>query len=98
MLQEQAKLAVTEEEIPKSLRNRPVLDQFESPYWFAYQELAGSRQFTPGGAADIPYTQKVAWLDENGIDDQDDRNDYMQIITAIDASYLEYYYEKSKVK
>lgn len=62
-----------------------------------YSELTGSRQFTSAGIAEIPYLVKVAWLDENGIDEPDDRRDYIQVCTALDRAYLSNYYEKRKV-
>lgn len=95
---EQAKQATTLEEIPLCIRNRPVLSQFQLPYWNFYQELTGSRQYTSSGVADIPYTEKVAWLNENDIQDPDDRRTYLQMIAILDATYLEHFYEKSKVK
>jgi hypothetical protein len=64
-------------------------------YWQAYLELTGSRQFTSAGVADIPYSEKVHWLNENEINDPDERNDFKQMITALDGAYLEHYYKKS---
>jgi hypothetical protein len=68
------------------------------PYWIAYQDIAGSRQYTSSGVADIPYSEKITWLDENGITDIDERKDYLQIISSLDSEYLKDYYEKHKVK
>lgn len=96
MLKEQAALAETEEEIPFALRNRPVLDQFQQWYWNAYQEIAGSRNYTSAGAAEIPYSEKIKWLNENDVDDPDDRKDYIFMISAIDGAYLDYHYSKNK--
>lgn len=70
------------------------MNQFQQPYWDAYQELAGSRQYTQSGIADIPYSEKVKWLDENGVDDPDDRRDYIQMISVLDAAYIKQYYSK----
>jgi hypothetical protein len=97
-LQEQAEGAITEEDIPYALRNRPQLNQFQFAYWKAYQELSGSRQFTQSGVAEIQYVQKVAWLNENEIDDQDERRDYLMMIGILDGEYLADHYEKSKIR
>lgn len=61
-----------------------------------YQDITGSRQFTQSGVAEIPYSAKILWLDENGIVDQDERNDYLEIVTALDSSYLDDFYKKNK--
>lgn len=92
-----AEEAVTEEDVPQSLRNRPKLSQFQTPFWKMYKEITGSRQFTQGGPTEIPYPCKVLWLNENAIDDPDERRDYMQIVSSLDGTYLENYYEKNKV-
>jgi hypothetical protein len=97
-LLEQAKEATCEDEIPFALRNRPVLNQFQVVYWVAFQELTDSRQYTSAGIAGIPYIPKIAWLDENGIVDPDDRRDYLRMISVLDSVFTEHHYEKSKVK
>jgi hypothetical protein len=97
-LQEEAKGATTEDEIPQALRSRPKLNQFQMNYWLAYQEISGSRQYTSSGVAEIPYTEKLAWLNENDITDEDERATYHQMVSALDGAYLEHFYEKSKVK
>jgi hypothetical protein len=98
MLLETAKGATTEEELPYALRSRPSLNQFQAEYWRAYQEISGSRQYTASGVAEIPYLSKLAWLDENGVFDEDERRDTLQAITELDSTYLEHFYEKNKVK
>lgn len=72
--------------------------QFQIPYWKAYQDITGSRQYTASGIADIPYSEKVSWLNENDIDDPDERADFLYMISILDATFLEHYYEKNKVK
>lgn len=96
MLNEEAKGATTEEEIPYALRNRPVLNQFQKAYFDAYNEIAGSRQFHSAGAAEIPYSAKILWLDENWIFDPDERKDYLQMISVLDGVFLEDQYKKSQ--
>lgn len=96
MLRKEAEGATTDEEIPPALRNRPILNQFQTVYWKMYRDITGSRQFTQSGVAEIPYSAKILWLDENGVFDQDERNDCLQIVTAIDSAYLEDFYKKNK--
>lgn len=90
--------AVTEDEIPLALRNRPTINSYQEAYLKMFEELSSSRQFTQGGVADIPYFVKIMWLDENGIFDQDERNDYLQVLSSLDTVYISHYYEKNKVK
>jgi hypothetical protein len=97
-LKEIAEGATTEEDIPHALRSRPVLNQFQLYYWNSFQEISGSRQFTASGVADIPYPTKLTWLNENEVDDPDDRRDCLQMIGLLDSIYTEHFYEKSKVK
>ena len=96
LLNDEAKGATTEEEIPYALRNRPVLNQFQAVYFNAYNELAGSRQYTSAGSAEIPYSEKINWLDENEIFDPDERRDYLQMVSVLDGIYLEDQFKKSQ--
>jgi hypothetical protein len=98
MLNRLTKAAVTVDDIPPAIRNRPVLTQFQSTYWIAYQELLGSRQIGGSGIADIPYSEKIKWLDENWIEDSDDRQDYLFMINALDSAHLKHHYDKMKKK
>ena len=91
-----AEKATTEDKIPKALRSRPVLTQYQKEYWEAYRALASSRQFTSSGIAEIPYSEKILWLDENEIWDRDMRRDFMQMITMLDGVYTEDFYKKQK--
>lgn len=63
-----------------------------------YNEISGSRTFTPSGVAEIPYPTKIVWLNENWIDDPDDRRDYLYMVGVLDGFYLNHYYEKNRVK
>lgn len=96
-MKEVADGAVTEDEIPLALRNRPVLNQFQMVYWEAFQDLTGSRQYTSAGIAEIPFKAKIDWLDEEDIVDPDERRDYKQMITVLDNAYVASYHEKAKV-
>jgi hypothetical protein len=61
-----------------------------------YTDLTGSRQWTAGGPAEIPYPVKILWLDENGIFDQQDREDYLHMLRNLDNAYLAYVAKKSE--
>lgn len=59
--------------------------------------MGGSRQYTASGIAEIPYSEKVLWLDENGITCPDERRDFLEMIKVLDDKCLGDYYEKNKV-
>jgi hypothetical protein len=63
-----------------------------------WEDISGSRGFTQSGPMEIPYPVKIMWLDENEVFCPDERNDYLQMISQLDGTYLEKSYEKTKVK
>lgn len=79
---------------PPALQNRKVPNQWSIIYWKAYQELSGSRTWSQGGPSEIPYTPKILWLNENGVFDEDDRNDILHVIQKLDTAYLEHVSKK----
>ena len=91
-------------EAPPALRNRslPVrwdlsgvfIESIQQMYWRAYQDLTGSRSWSQGGPSEIPYGEKLRWLDENRIFDEDDRNDILYVIQRIDSAYIEFISKK----
>lgn len=89
-------MATSEEDIPKALRSRPVLSPMEQHYWTMYHAISGSRNYSSAGPLSIPYSVKLLWLDENEIEDKDERKDYLYMIEEIDGAYLDHFYEKSK--
>jgi hypothetical protein len=60
-----------------------------------YSDITGSRQWTQGGPAEIPYPVKIQWLDENQIYDPQERDDYMVMVRALDNAYLEHIAKKA---
>jgi hypothetical protein len=90
-----AREAVTEEDIPATLRNRPTLNQFQQPYFNMYKELSSSRQYTAHGIAEIPYHAKILWLNENDITCNDERRDYLYFVSEIDGAYLKHFFDKN---
>lgn len=75
-------------ETPPALLARPILSQFEQPYMDAFNILSGSRQWTMGGPAAIPFSEIAAYLEFNHIDDPDEREEYITMIRSLDAEYL----------
>ena len=75
--------------MPPAIKNKPELDSVEQAYWDAYTEIAGSRQWTSSGPAEIPYPIKIMWLDENHIFDPLTREDFLIVLKAIDQTYLD---------
>ena len=57
--------------------------------WRGFWALTDSRQWTMGGAAGIPYSQVTGWLDEMGIFDPEDRDEYRFLIREMDREYRE---------
>jgi hypothetical protein len=54
----------------------------------AFQQLAAKRWVTSAGVQAIPFTEIVAWLNFNNVVDQYERDEYMQILSAMDLAFL----------
>lgn len=76
-------------ETPPALKFRPVLTQWQQPFMSAFHELSGSRNYHMAGAANIPISEILAYLELNEIYHPDDRQDYVTLIQCIDNAYLE---------
>ena len=63
-----------------------------------YMDITGSRQWTAGGPAEIPYPVKIQWLDENNILDEQEREDFLTMVRVIDSAYLEHIAKKMEKK
>lgn len=77
-------------ETPVALANRPSLNQFTQPYFAAYQLVRRGRTWTQAGPADIPPPVLYQYLDEQHITDWDERALFVDIIYALDDTYLEH--------
>ena len=84
--------------LPPALANRPQLSTFHQPYYDAFQYLNGSRQWTMGGPSAIPFSEIVAYLTINSINDAEEREEFIMYIQALDNAYLEYNHKKVKNK
>lgn len=58
--------------------------------WTGFFALSGSRQWTMGGAGPILYSEIRGWLDEQKIDDPDDRDELINLINRMDQQYLKH--------
>ena len=63
-----------------------------------YQTLQGSRNWTAGGPTEIIYSEKIKWLDENDVFDEDERDEHLSVISQLDGAYLEYCAKKVENK
>ena len=56
-------------------------------FWAAFADLSGSRPvgMAPGA---IPLTEVEAWFRLHGVDDPEDREEYLEVIRILDAAYL----------
>ncbi|MGQ0664603.1 MAG: phage tail assembly chaperone [Pseudomonadota bacterium] len=69
----------------------PALGAGDLAYWDAFNALSGSRPFGPlGGAGPIPFSELAVWLRFEGIDDADEREEYLMLIRAMDDEYLKH--------
>lgn len=83
---------------PTALLNRKFPDEWNTKYWNMYHDIDGSRQYTFGGPAEIPYPVKILWLNENRVFDPDDRGDFLNVISQLDNAYLEHSAKKAEKK
>lgn len=67
----------------------PKIDQFTADIWEAWRLLTGSRQYTMGGPAPIAISEIKAYADYLEIKDSDDRDRLLQLISSMDAKWLE---------
>ena len=49
-----------------------------------------------GGAAAIPFSEIASFLDSYRITDEDEREEYITFIQALDNAYLKYTFDKQK--
>jgi hypothetical protein len=83
-------------ETPPALLNRPILSQFEQPYYIAFQVLSESRRWTPGGPAMIPLSEIYAYFKIYEIKDLDEREEYLIYINRLDLMYVKSINKRNK--
>ena len=75
--------------MPPALLNKPDVSQFEQPFYDAFNTLSGSRHWTMAGPAPIPLSEILAYLKIQNIDDIEERDEYVSLVRALDAEYLD---------
>jgi hypothetical protein len=73
---------------PDEYLNVSPLHPWNQPVYQAFNLLSGSRQWTMGGAAAIPFSEIKAYLDWTGITG-DDAADWLYLLRELDEAYLE---------
>jgi len=68
--------------------DQPEVPEHLAPVWAAFQALATSRQIGFGAVGPLPYRDMLLYLDENGIDAKDERDDMLYLLREMDAEYL----------
>lgn len=64
------------------------LQPWNRPIYAAFNILSGSRQWTMGGAAAIPFSEMVAYLNWQDITGED-AEDWIYLLQQLDGAYLE---------
>ncbi len=80
----------------KSLKNRPILNQWVSEYWQAFQLLSASRLIHQGGVGSIPLSEIVAYMNTIYLRDVDERLRFITMIQSLDSVYVTHLNEKAR--
>lgn len=72
---------------PKALLDRPVLEQRWAYAKEIFDDLGGSRRYTAGGAANIPYSEYFLYATAHRFSSED-LIDYWQDLKLIDSIWL----------
>lgn len=83
--------------MPAILKNhpRPVQPTYTHPYFTALQDLSGERINTSNGLAQIPWSKKLMWAKEYGVEDIEA---FMDVLTAADDLVVTKINEKNAQK
>jgi hypothetical protein len=82
---------------PKALVDRPALDQRWHYAKSVFDDLAGSRNYTAGGPANIPYTVYSMYANDRGFS-QSDLIDVWEDLSLIDSIWLAQVIEKQNAQ
>lgn len=83
-------------ELPKAIKNAPVLLPGLQIYIEAFDRLGTCRQIGFGGVGQISWFQIQEYCDRTGITDEEQREDMEYHINALDAAYIDWYSSKNK--
>lgn len=91
-------MALTTGEIPPALADRPTLQTFDLEVWRAFDRLSSRRPVSGfGSVGAIPYVELVAYLDLIAkIEDEDDRQTFIELIESLDQEFLREYADKQR--
>ena len=74
-------------ELPAEAAAAPQLKSWNNWVWQAFTDLTGSRQWTMGGPAGIPFSEVKAWLEWQGIAGEE-AEDLVHLLRELDNEYL----------
>lgn len=75
--------------VPNKIADQPVLSEADEIFWLAFTHLTTER--IPDGA--IPWQAIVRWAEYYGLDDED-AEDLIEVVRALDSAYINYQSEK----
>jgi hypothetical protein len=81
---------------PAALSSRPVLFEDLYFYWKSFWLLSASRSWTFGGPAGITVSDIKSYLDVVGIRSAETRVEFLEIVSALDARWVELVRSRSK--
>jgi len=80
-----------------AIDDMPDLPSDAAQFWIAFIELSGSRE-SGFDAGPIHYRTITDWLNENGIHDEDERQEYRHFINFIDNLFLKDHRERVEIE
>lgn len=75
-------------ETPPALLAKPLLTEWDTDYWQAFQILSPSRQRGMSGPGAIPLSEIESYFRIYGIDDLEERNQFVLMIRGMDSVWL----------
>lgn len=64
------------------------LQPWNQPIYAAFNILSGSRQWTMGGAAAIPFSEMLAYITWRGLSEVE-AEDWLYLLRELDGAYME---------
>lgn len=74
----------------------PEVPDYLSHFWEAFIRLSRRRVNTGFAVSGIPYSDIVAWMDEEGYETEEERDAFVSIIDELDGTYIQFLHDKSK--
>lgn len=90
------KIAAQTGKIPAAVAARPGLSAHELPFWDAFNVLHLSRANTGFGPGAIPLSEIVTYAELVQMPIGEEREQFVQLIRAMDGAYLTFAQEKSR--